>query len=245
MKNLISIASISIVFVCASFANTIPPVDSEKEIIAFIEEEYNAWASRDFEKWKAAWDQSDQVTHMYFSKTYHHEMKGWKALSEAIQEAMTTNPDPLDPWEKKNYKINISKNLATVELEAYNPKSDRGDFNKEFWVLEKQSGSWKAKSLIVTNTQSYTDHTQVEACINGDGYALMDAGKTEEAIKVFKLNTELYPSSGNVWDSLAEAYMESGENELAIAYYKKSLRIDPKNTNAEEMIKKIEANQIN
>jgi predicted Zn-dependent protease len=33
------------------------------------------------------------------------------------------------------------------------------------------------------------------------------AGKTNEAIAIFKLNVELYPKSANVYDSLAKAYM--------------------------------------
>jgi cytochrome c-type biogenesis protein CcmH/NrfG len=42
-----------------------------------------------------------------------------------------------------------------------------------------------------------------------------------------------------VYDSLGEAYMAQGEKELAIANYKKSLELDPKNNNAVEMLKKL------
>jgi cytochrome c-type biogenesis protein CcmH/NrfG len=61
----------------------------------------------------------------------------------------------------------------------------------------------------------------------------------KEAIGVFKLNVELFPKSGNPYDSLAEAYMENGDKELAIGNYKKSLELDPKNTNAVDMLKKL------
>jgi len=53
------------------------------------------------------------------------------------------------------------------------------------------------------------------------------------------LNAEIYEQSGNVWDSLAEAYMKSGDMERAQENYEKSVRLDPKNDNAKEMLKKI------
>jgi hypothetical protein len=80
-----------------------------------------------------------------------------------------------------------------------------------------------------------------EAELNGLGYQLIAAKKIDEAIRVFQLNTEAYPKSGNVWDSLAEGYMDAGDKPLAIAYYQKSLAINPKNTNAVVMLKKMGA----
>jgi len=50
---------------------------------------------------------------------------------------------------------------------------------------------------------------------------------------------EVYPQSNNVYDSLAEAYMVNGDRELAIKNYEKSLELNPKNSNAVEMLKKL------
>ncbi|GAB2786343.1 cytochrome c-type biogenesis protein CcmH/NrfG [Hymenobacter luteus] len=47
----------------------------------------------------------------------------------------------------------------------------------------------------------------------------------------------LHPQSGNAFDSLAEAYLTSGNKELAKANYKKSVELNPKNTNAVEVLK--------
>ena len=79
-----------------------------------------------------------------------------------------------------------------------------------------------------------------ESRLNGLGYGFLRAKKLPEAIAYFKLNVEFYSKSANVYDSLGEAYMANGEKELAIANYKKSLELDPKNTNATEMLKKLE-----
>jgi tetratricopeptide (TPR) repeat protein len=78
-----------------------------------------------------------------------------------------------------------------------------------------------------------------EERLNGLGYGFLRAKKLPEAIAYFKLNAELYPKSFNVYDSLAEAYMANGDKELAIANYKKSLELNPGNTNATEMLKKL------
>ena len=76
--------------------------------------------------------------------------------------------------------------------------------------------------------------------LNQLGYQLLSAGKLQAAIEIFKLNVEAYPQGFNTYDSLAEAYMKLNEREPAIANYKKSLELNPKNTNAVEMLKRLE-----
>ncbi len=75
--------------------------------------------------------------------------------------------------------------------------------------------------------------------LNMLGYRIMGAGDIAGAVEVFKLNVELYPQSGNVYDSLGEGYMNLGETGLAILNYEKSLEIDPGNTNAVEMLERL------
>ena len=71
------------------------------------------------------------------------------------------------------------------------------------------------------------------------GYNLMGNGQLEEAVAIFKLNVETFPESSNVYDSLGEAYMNEGEKDLAIKNYAKSLEMDPGNSNAIIMLKRI------
>lgn len=79
-----------------------------------------------------------------------------------------------------------------------------------------------------------------EQRLNGLGYGLLQAKKLPEAIVMFKLNVEFYPESWNTYDSLGEAYMKNGDKDLAIANYKKSVALNPKNSNGAEMLKKLE-----
>ncbi|MEO8209219.1 MAG: tetratricopeptide repeat protein [bacterium] len=68
----------------------------------------------------------------------------------------------------------------------------------------------------------------------------MQDGKVNDAIEILKLNAESYPNSANVYDSMGEAYMLVGNNELAIENYKKSLELDPSNNNAIERLEKLQ-----
>jgi uncharacterized membrane protein len=77
--------------------------------------------------------------------------------------------------------------------------------------------------------------------LNTLGYDLIRNRKFDEAIRIFQLNVEAYPHSGNVYDSLAEAYMDDGNKPQAIADYRESLQLNPKNRNAVQMLKKLNA----
>lgn len=79
-----------------------------------------------------------------------------------------------------------------------------------------------------------------EDSMNALGYQLMSRKKFKEALRIFELNAATHPKSANTWDSLAEAYMIAGK-ELAIQYYRKSLELDPDNSNASDMLKKLDA----
>jgi uncharacterized membrane protein len=77
--------------------------------------------------------------------------------------------------------------------------------------------------------------------LNSLGYQLLNTKKFTEAIRIFQLNIEAYPKSANTYDSLGEGYLNAGNKLLAIANYKKSLELNPKNRNAVVMLQKLNA----
>lgn len=77
--------------------------------------------------------------------------------------------------------------------------------------------------------------------LNNLGYQLIRTNKFKEAIRVFQMNVEAFPKSGNAYDSLAEGYMDDGDKAQAVANYQKSLQLNPKNRNAVVMLQKINA----
>ena len=83
------------------------------------------------------------------------------------------------------------------------------------------------------------DFSVKENKANTYGYKLLAARKYAEAIDIFNINAARFPNSANAFDSLAEAYMMNGQKDLAVKYYEKSIELNPGNTNAVEMIKKL------
>jgi Tfp pilus assembly protein PilF len=50
----------------------------------------------------------------------------------------------------------------------------------------------------------------------------------------------MFPASFNTYDSLAEAYMLAGKKDLAIENYKKSIALNPNNSNGIKMLEKLQ-----
>lgn len=75
--------------------------------------------------------------------------------------------------------------------------------------------------------------------LNNVGYALLKRGAVADAIAIFRLNVETYPSNANVYDSLGEAYADHGDTAQAITNYARSLALDSTNANAVKMLKKL------
>jgi dienelactone hydrolase len=73
-----------------------------------------------------------------------------------------------------------------------------------------------------------------EGAMNQLGYFHLQAGRAEEAIRLFRLNTMAYPASANTYDSLADAYLANGQNELALRMSEKALELLPKDRSTED-----------
>src|SRR5215470_17297062 len=64
-----------------------------------------------------------------------------------------------------------------------------------------------------------------EAIVNIMGYEHLQAGDTKGALEILKLNATAYPNSANVYDSLSDAYLANGQNDLARENAKKALEL--------------------
>lgn len=107
--------------------------------------------------------------------------------------------------------------------------------------LTEQNGVGAAIAFYRAVKKDYPNRYDFsEPELNRLGYQLLQAKKVKEAIEIFKLNVEAYPKGFNTYDSLGEAYMVNGDTELAIQNYKKSLELNPQNTGAIEMLKRLE-----
>ncbi|MFP2924928.1 serine hydrolase [Pyxidicoccus sp. 3LG] len=126
-------------------------------------------------------------------------------------------------------------------LHGVKPRLPRAEIGEVVMAtIEKSSvaeGIARYKALKATKASEYD---LSEGQLNNVGYMLLGSGRVADAIEIFKLNVEMFPKQGNVYDSLGEAYLASGNKELALVNYRKALELSPDNANAAAMIKRLE-----
>jgi tetratricopeptide (TPR) repeat protein len=85
-----------------------------------------------------------------------------------------------------------------------------------------------------------------EAELNRLGYHALNSWRdVPRAIEIFRLNVRAFPESGNVYDSLGEAYLAHGDTVRARANYRRSLELDPGNSKAADILRRIDPPRSN
>jgi tetratricopeptide (TPR) repeat protein len=141
---------------------------------------------------------------------------------------------------------NDHPSLALLNLERYNSqprlmlkailKSGAETVLAEY---RQRRAATENQNTKTKNSQAENNSSLTENEMNRLGYQLLRVKRIKDAIAVFTQNTVDFPRAYNTWDSLAEGYMIDGDKESAIKYYKKSLELNPDNTNAVEKLKEL------
>lgn len=93
--------------------------------------------------------------------------------------------------------------------------------------------------LLENPVSKYLVDDFYEDGINQFGYQLTAQGKYKDALKIFRYNTMAYPESSNAFDSFGECLLKMGSKQQAKLAYEKSLKLDPKNKNAEKILSEL------
>jgi hypothetical protein len=159
----------------------------------------------------------DVDTPAVVSASLRTQLKGlqgffWQPFAQAAAYCANhnVNLEEAQAWADKAVKLN--ENFTTLRAQAL--------------VSEKRGDTARAQQL---RDKAMTLAT--EADMNGYGYQLLGAGKTQEAIAVFKQNVEKYPASWNTYDSLGEGLAAAGQKAEAIAQYQKARSMVKDETN--------------
>ncbi len=134
---------------------------------------------------------------------------------------------PVDAISIRNRRNNIEKYIK--ESLVYTLEKDILSAG-----IEKAIRNFKKAKGSKDNKLTYEEND-----LNSLGYSLLNRQMNTESVKVFRLALDIYPNSANLYDSLGEAYMRSGDNIKAILNYEKSLDLNPGNNNAIEMLNKL------
>ncbi|MBB3169522.1 serine hydrolase domain-containing protein [Simiduia aestuariiviva] len=110
-------------------------------------------------------------------------------------------------------------------------------------VAQAHTGSPDAlEQKIVTAYAARIDHP---AYLNRAGLALVRNGQIQQALPLLRANLAIFPTDGNLWDSLGEAYFTNAQYSQAKESFEKALAFkDPDRcywcSNSEQMLKRIE-----
>lgn len=155
-----------------------------------------------------------------------YNLFGWSANDEQLLQLNTAihkKPDDLVSfWQKVTYWAGGGKSVSGF----YN-QSKSIDETIKFILEEKAKGS---------NTLFNVS----EIDLNVFGYFLSSQGKDEDALKIFELNTRLYPNAANTYDSYGEILLKLNRTQEALKAYKKAFELNPKNMKESQIINQLE-----
>jgi len=148
-----------------------------------------------------------------------------KMGKEAKWELYTLDSTKVSDDERRYYRVETlaeqRAKLAGMNLKPISDLyTDLKTVNNVVEFIRKASGTKQPAVYNLTETS-----------INDFGYQLLKDRQSEDALAVFKLNTELYPNGFNTFDSYGECLLKLGKKTEAIAAYQKSVDLNPQNEN--------------
>lgn len=180
-----------------------------------------------------AFENDKMILHQHDGQSRNFEALTYADLKEDLTIILLDN--------NKNFKLfdiaNSIKNILNNK-QYRQPKKSIGN------ILSKQLGNLKIDEFIAFYKKMKAEKPDIydfesEDDLNSLGYNLLGQKRIDDAIKLFELNCQIFPASGNVFDSMGEAWYIKGDFNNSLLSYKKSLELDPRNINAREMIEKL------
>jgi hypothetical protein len=130
-------------------------------------------------------------------------------------------------WEQ--FKLGLARKIRSKAANAVVATS--------MYALYEQQGidellatipEWRSTSLKLLENE-----------LNKVGYALLNAEKATDAVRVFRRITEDFPDSANAWDSLAEGQIAAGDKAGARKSYQRVLQLLPDDEHAQAQLQSL------
>lgn len=136
---------------------------------------------------------------------------------------------------QKRYLGIVSEDDETVVDYAYVKVSD--SFKTPSMYLKNKEYGQALDGFLQIQKQDSTSVLIDEREFNSLGYQLLRQKEFDNAIAVFKINVALYPDSDNVYDSMADAYLQIGDSLQALTNFRKALELNTGNRRAKQYLK--------
>ena len=135
--------------------------------------------------------------------------------------------------------LDAQKNYASI-AEIWKITTNQASAAKTIFDLLDQGAEDSEILLVVAEHDSGSNsYFFSESEFNAYGYGLIQREKIDEAITMFRINSDLFPESWNVYDSLGEALLRAGNTDDATLMYQKSLALNPESPTGIEALKNI------
>ena len=145
----------------------------------------------------------------------------------------------IHPETKKRYLSIVSEEKTDQITYDYLKVAD--DYKTPSQWIEAKNFDKALEGLLAIKAQDSMSDFINQYKFNRIGYRYLREKNYEDAIGIFIMNTKLHPNSGNVYDSLADAYLRSGDSVNAYTNYKKAFSINGDNRKAKEFIESYSA----
>jgi len=134
-------------------------------------------------------------------------------------------------WNHADYLASSEK--SELELLAHKTPNTKHYTMRDFADAMRKANYNLLKDVYFSVQKGHPEFQVKEGDLNTIGLQLAFAEKTREAgLRVFHFAISLFPDSGNLYDSLAEAYLMAGRKTEAKRYFERSLELNPENQNA-------------
>ena len=117
--------------------------------------------------------------------------------------------------------------LAKISIQAF--------FLDNWYMYGFNAAENKMQKVITENPDKYN---YKEDLLNDLAYFFFYR-KDDSAMNIIDFALEIYPNSANLWDSKGEMSMKFRDKQTAISSFEQSLKLNPDNENAKQMIKKL------
>jgi glyoxylase-like metal-dependent hydrolase (beta-lactamase superfamily II) len=189
------------------------------------------------------------LTHQGFVDRYNYVKTMYAGIAEAVKDDRSLE-DLFSEFDLKTRFQNLDGTPGFTESFVHNGSllalwSDiTGSTSASNALADKidESGVKTAvEEIMAEHEREPGKYYFLEVEFNRLGYRYLGEERYDEAMAVFKVNVDMHPESWNVYDSLGEALMKSGQHDLAIANYNKSIELNPENENGKRMLEEIGA----